>query len=55
MKFIVYLIVGAIIVTCIEKILGIDYKDIGLFAQIAHRVTFMVFGAVLSICIGSGE
>ena len=40
-------IIGSVISTTIDYIVGISFQDVGILAQITHKVTYMLWGAVI--------
>ena len=49
-KILVYLgvlILGAVVVSGIDRLIGIDFKDVGMVASFTHRITHMLLGGAL--------
>lgn len=46
-------ILGALIATTIDQILGINFEDVGIStgAHLAHNVTYMLWGAIIIAAI----
>lgn len=38
---------GAVIVSVIDELLGISFKDVGLVASTAHKMVYMIWGVIL--------
>ena len=41
------LILGTVVTTGIDHLIGISYKDVGMIAQVAHKAAYVLWGGAL--------
>jgi len=46
------LILGSVITVAIDHLVGVSFQDVGMLAQITHKVTYMLWGGAI---LGMGK
>jgi len=41
------LVLGSAITVAIDHMIGVSFQDVGVFAQLTHKVTYMVWGGAI--------
>ena len=42
------IILGSVVTFAIDQLVGISFKDVNAFAQITHKVTYMLWGGAIA-------
>ena len=45
--YFVGMVLGSVIVTAIDHLIGVSFNDVGTVVEIAHKVTYMLWGGAI--------
>ena len=51
LKILAVFVIGAIFVTVVDVLVGVDLTDLPFLAQTAHRIAYVLLGVVVGIVI----
>ena len=46
-KILIFLMIGGLVTAIIDSVLGVSFGEVSFFFQVAHKVTYMGWGAIV--------